>query len=786
MNFKPHVTLDLWQEKARDAWMASRHAQRGPFHGIADVYTGAGKTFLGMACMVAASGVKPALKVAVVCPTQALARQWQDEIILHTDVPAARVGRVDTHDNASFATHDVIVYVLASARRIKDGASRLTRDARGHVVFLIVDECHRSGAAGSTRIYEAATWGRLGLSATTERSGADAVDEDGRPIPLEDQPHGRQLGPMCFQFALADGIAAGMLPRFEVHHHAVQLTAGEEVAYQRHESNIRDCKDRLQNAGGDPERYRSYLGEGRARANAAQTGAAAALEAAYFSRKGFLYQTTERLRVARILVADAWASAEPPRGAMLFHERVGVAEPPGPAALSPDDSEDLDVPEDLDTPEDDAAEAGNAPRPAGRARSQPAGIGAVTLWHQLQADAMAGRLPFAPERIALEHGRLPQRARDAALTAFKCGDADLLVSVKALQEGIDIPEVGMGVSVASTASARQRIQTMGRILRLPRVNGVRLRPEQVPVKQLHLLYVDVEPDTRIYKETDWSEATGTTRNQWWSWALGAEERDEGEPLAPTEVPEAEAWERVKDQLPGVWQGPARGGRYRWKHDRVSLVVSDAVIADPGPVQTILGGRKGQFLVTPGLHVVLTWDATKRAFLARGRLAGPLVPVEGSGSEPGAAPIEHPDPNERDPAEARGGRDARVPARAWAPLLAEACSAFRAGDTPGLASALDELRRGGNAPEVQAATEVLSLLQTGARGAGPLPKPDADAIYRTVQVPEMMVLAVRAWAAGDAPLVGAVAEALGRRAEGKDGAKKRKLDARVTVLGALPR
>ena len=60
MNFQPHVTLDPWQEKARDAWMASRHAQRGAHHGIADVYTGAGKTFLGMACMVAASGVRPA------------------------------------------------------------------------------------------------------------------------------------------------------------------------------------------------------------------------------------------------------------------------------------------------------------------------------------------------------------------------------------------------------------------------------------------------------------------------------------------------------------------------------------------------------------------------------------------------------------------------------------------------------------------------------------------------------------------------------------------------------
>ena len=798
MHFQPHVTLDPWQEKARDAWMASRHAQRGAHHGIADVYTGAGKTFLGMACMVAASGVRPDLKVAVVCPTQALAKQWQDEIILHTDVPAARVGRVETHEDANFTTHDVIVYVLSSARRVKDGASRLARDARGHTVLLIVDECHRSGAAASTRIYEAATWARLGLSATTERSGADAVDEDGLPIPLEDQPHGRQLGPMCFQFTLADGIAADMLPRFEVHHHAVQLTADEEVAYQRHESNISDCKDRLENAGGDPERYQSYLGRGRARATPAQTNAAAALEAAYFARKGFLFQTTERLRVARMLVAEAWASSEPPRGAMLFHERVGVAEPPGLPVVEPGAPDDLDLPED-DVEDEASAASPRAPRR--KARAPASGIGATTLWHQLREDAAAGHLPFSPERIVLEHGNLPRRARDSALTAFKRGDAEVLVTVKALQEGIDIPDVGMGISVASTASARQRIQTMGRILRLPRVNGVRLRPEDVPVKQLHLVYVDVEPDTRIYKETDWTEATGAERNHWWTWKLGAPARDEGLELVPTEVPEAEAWERVKDSLPGVWQGPSRGGRYRWKHDRVSLVVSDAVVDDPRPVQTILGGRKGQFLVTPGLHVVLKWDATKRAFLALGRLPGPLAIIEGSGVQAPAPVDEHDEPTERlEPGQGPSGEGvgaegppgrttrpapvARGAARVWTVVLAEACAAFRAGNAGALASAREELHRGKKSAEAEAAADLVTHLERGFGGSPALPRADADALYRTVQVPEMLALAARAWGAGNAPLVGAVAEALQRRADAKEGAKKRTFEGMVAVVSAL--
>ena len=80
---------------------------------------------------------------------------------------------------------------------------------------------------------------------------------------------------------------------------------------------------------------------------------------------------------------------------------------------------------------------------------------AEALFRELQA-----RMPEAA--LALEHSDLPAAARRDALARFRSGEVNVLVSVKSLVEGIDVPDADVGVSVASSSSVRQRIQTLGR------------------------------------------------------------------------------------------------------------------------------------------------------------------------------------------------------------------------------------------------------------------------------------------------------------------------------------
>jgi superfamily II DNA or RNA helicase len=55
--------------------------------------------------------------------------------------------------------------------------------------------------------------------------------------------------------------------------------------------------------------------------------------------------------------------------------------------------------------------------------------------------------------------------RQDNLRMFRRGQLDVLVTCRALDEGIDVPNASLAVIAASTASTRQRIQRLGRVLR---------------------------------------------------------------------------------------------------------------------------------------------------------------------------------------------------------------------------------------------------------------------------------------------------------------------------------
>jgi superfamily II DNA or RNA helicase len=63
------------------------------------------------------------------------------------------------------------------------------------------------------------------------------------------------------------------------------------------------------------------------------------------------------------------------------------------------------------------------------------------------------------------HSKLGLRQRAEILAAFRRGDVEVLVTCRALDEGFNVPEAQLGIIAASTATRRQRIQRLGRILR---------------------------------------------------------------------------------------------------------------------------------------------------------------------------------------------------------------------------------------------------------------------------------------------------------------------------------
>jgi superfamily II DNA or RNA helicase len=523
--------LFAWQAAAVDAWTVGANGR--PYFGTLEVVTGGGKTLIALSCVERAAAAEPDLRVAVVVPTQALARQWREAVIRYTSVRAEDVGLLGAGGKGSLQSHRILIAVLNTA------AKKLPEMAAGaQPLMLIVDECHRAGAPSFSKVLDTGARFRLGLSATPDR---EELNEAGEPLAYDEQKVGESLGEVVYSFGLKEAREAGWLPEYTLHHHAVALTPDERARYEAISRQVDDAADDLRGLGGETTRSRQLSSRKDELGDAARRWVSLTGQ-----RKDLLYRAAERHRVAQRIVTKLFdkVDGETPR-AILFHERVNEA---------------------------------------------------VQLYEYL--------IQTVPVPVALEHSRLSENQRAAALTAFATGRAPVLVSVKSLIEGIDVPAANAGVSVASTASVRQRIQALGRVLRRA-VDGGEKRAE------MHLLYVDDSVDDLIYGKTDWTDLTGRDANVYWRWPEGAEapERLAHPPRTPLPT-ERDAWALVGEDIPREWPGAVTGQEYSVSTTGVVHNAFKALIANPqgvGEMVTALRGKPGgRFHVTPELHLVLVW------------------------------------------------------------------------------------------------------------------------------------------------------------------------------------
>ena len=105
--------------------------------------------------------------------------------------------------------------------------------------------------------------------------------------------------------------------------------------------------------------------------------------------------------------------------------------------------------------------------------------------------------------VCLYHSRIAPEVRRDNLRLFRRGVFDVLISCRALDEGMNVPETTVAVIASSTASLRQRIQRLGRVLR--------------PAKgkqqaDIYTLYATKQEHKRLMEET--KQLEGVARVVW--------------------------------------------------------------------------------------------------------------------------------------------------------------------------------------------------------------------------------------------------------------------------------
>jgi superfamily II DNA or RNA helicase len=438
--------LRQWQVEGKARWF---HAG---CRGTIKVVTGAGKTHFALSVAQDLQRRDQELRLVIVVPTVALLDQWFRTVAEESNLPTRAIGRLGGghHDDLSNETR-VLIAVLATAR--KSLPEVVERSGHQDHTLIVIDECHRIGAAESARVMETPAKFRLGLSATPERT--DANDQGTYDVAYDESRVGKWLGPIVYELNYGEAIGQQILPPFELLHFGLPLNSSERQKYEELTRTIHDNRERLKEAAPftrsmDGERLVSWC-----RRAAAQQGDVARLAASFVSstshRKRLLYAAESRKTAALSVLKEAFASGQASK-AILFHESIAEVE---------------------------------------------------SVYEALVGSGI---------RSVMEHSGLPDSVRSRALASFRSGDAMAIVSARSLIEGFNVPAADLGIIVASSSSPRQRIQSIGRVLR--RYEG---ETDAQKIARVCIFYARDTVDEAIYEKINWTNVVGLERNTYFTW-----------------------------------------------------------------------------------------------------------------------------------------------------------------------------------------------------------------------------------------------------------------------------
>lgn len=561
------IELHDWQRQCVDTWFDA------DCKGVLKVVTGAGKTILGLAITEKLQRTKASdLRVAIVVPTIVLLAQWKHELAARSNLPTEAIGFVGGGFNDNFADKRILVCVLNSASKKLPALVR--KAGVGQSLLLIVDECHRAGASEMRRIFETERAFSLGLSATPEREADAEADADSESVSVNEKTSSRE----SFTETLLGQQLGPVI--FELNYaKAVELGVLPPFRIVHYGLNLTEQE---KSAYDKISREISLLRQELERPNrrglglirwcrskaASQNPSAQKLLALSAERKRLLFRMQERTRATLEVLRRAFAE-NPTTRAILFHENIDQV---------------------------------------------------MGLFATLRSEGFP---------VVAEHSELPEAMRATSLELFRDGVAQIVVSARSLIEGFNVPSADLGIVVAASSSVRQRIQTLGRLLRKSQ------NPDGTEKQAtLYVLYAAETVDEVIYEKADWEEFVGANRNSYFVWRNVSSEPPI-EVAGPPRKPSLgeETIEPNSLQVGSIYPGNLDEGLEYTRDSQGTIRTASSQLTEPHPelAGVLQHSRKqaGRFRVTPIKRYVIELEKSSEGWhgLYLGQLTKPLRQVQ---------------------------------------------------------------------------------------------------------------------------------------------------------------
>ncbi|RMG03281.1 MAG: DEAD/DEAH box helicase [Planctomycetota bacterium] len=353
---------------------------------------------------------------------------------------------------------------------------------------------------------------------------------------------GREIGPIIYEFNLVDALRQGLVPKFTINHYGLPMTPGEKAKYKKLSRSINEASSALRE-NRDSRSKGDFFAWARnvASRNRGELGKLARRYVAEVSKRRELLNRLKARQKAVTNLIRSELSLNHDARIILFHESIDEV---------------------------------------------------MRLYLLLLKQGFP---------VVAEHSELPGTLRELGLDLFRRGIAQIIVSARSLIEGFNVPAVDVGIIAASSGSVRQRIQSLGRVLRRHR------GPDgEEKTSCIHVLYAADTVEEHIYGKLDWDATTGVDSNRYFLWdGQATPVLQEGPPRTP--LPD-ETQINPATLTPGcVYPGRFEGIELRCdsqknvQNDRNQFAEDSAALAD-AVIQ--VKGSPGKFKITPHRHFVL--------------------------------------------------------------------------------------------------------------------------------------------------------------------------------------
>lgn len=447
------IALHKWQDEAYEVWKANN------YKGIFKVATGCGKTVFALSCLQKVIEEGYNVKVVIIVPNIALLNQWEKELKDTFHVDARKIGRVGDGKNE---LRPFTIYINCSAQKyLKNhlnygsAVESIGENDSNPYYFVIADECHNYGSENNLEMLNyfneinqdkdvKVKFFSIGLSATPERTN-----------PMETRQLEKILGNIIYEYDLIRAIDEKIIATPIINDIDIDFTSEEFKDYKKSKKIFDDSKDNLKEVL--DRLHKSYEEDFLVHLayDIIQNKKYKKI-IDYVKSKKKEFRETYKQKPHWINEFNDWYNEN-------ADDDMEIAWNARNLTIAHQAKKDIVYGMEVRMKEfSDNMDAFKEHR--------------VIIFAERIADAktkLYNKLinKYGDKAVAFYNSEDKRSVKEEAINNFKSGIANILVSVKALDEGVDVPKADMAFVFQGEQDERQQIQRLGRIIRKPKRNN---------------------------------------------------------------------------------------------------------------------------------------------------------------------------------------------------------------------------------------------------------------------------------------------------------------------------